>query len=155
MAGNAPFSTAAGETILKGLLQALDLSVPQFCAETGLGYSAIQRVYNGETKRITQPVYDAIKRTYPHVRDEYLKRAEMPIFDNDADEPSDESFNIVHILRDARRVLEDATRRAEALDVREQELNERSKRLDERAATLDRLTLLALQQKQGETPQNA
>lgn len=114
----------------------------------------MQRLYNGETKRITQPVYNAIKKTYPHIRDEYLRDAELPIFDNEVNDGAKNEFNIINILRDARKVLEDATSRAEVLDKREQELNERSRRLDERAARLDELTLLALQHKQAETGEN-
>lgn len=151
MAGQFPFSSVAGEVIIKGLLAKLDMTIPQLSAATGLGYSALQRLYNGETKRLTKPVYDALKRRWPHLRDEYLKSAELPIFDNEDETPKD-SFNIIDILQNARRILDDAVKRSNELKLYEQELNERSRRLDERAAQLDKITLLALQREADENP---
>lgn len=151
MAGQFPFSSASGSLIIKGLLAKLDLTVPQLCQETGLGYSAMQRLYNGETKRLSQQVYDALKKRWPHLRDDYLKRAELPIFDNEDEKPPKDTFNIIEILQDARRLLDDATRRTDELKKWEADLTERSRRLDERAAQLDKITLLALQRND---PQN-
>ena len=127
------------------------MTIPQLSAATGLGYSALQRLYNGETKRLTKPVYDALKRRWPHLRDEYLKSAELPIFDNE-DETTKDSFNIIDILQNARRILDDAVKRSNELKLYEQELNERSRRLDERAAQLDKITMLALQREADENP---
>lgn len=151
MAGQFPFSSVAGEVIIKGLLAKLDMTIPQLSAATGLGYSALQRLYNGETKRLTKPVYDALKKRWPHLRDEYLKSAELPIFDNEDETPKD-SFNIIDILQNARRILDDAVKRSNELKLYEQELAERSRRLDERAAQLDKITLLALQRESDENP---
>lgn len=149
MAGQFPYSSVAGEIIIKGILAKLDMTIPQLCAATGLGYSALQRLYNGETKRLSQPVYEALKKRWPHLRDEYLRTAELPVFDNEDEKPQD-TFNIIDILQNARRLLDAATQRTEELKAWEQELAERSRRLDERAAQLDQITLHALQRDNAE-----
>lgn len=149
MAGQFPYSSVAGEIIIKGILAKLDMTIPQLCAATGLGYSALQRLYNGETKRLSQPVYEALKKRWPHLRDEYLRTAELPVFDNEDEKPQD-TFNIIDILQNARRLLDAATQRTEELKAWEQELAERSRRLDERAAQLDQITLHALQRDSAE-----
>jgi len=151
MAGQFPYSSAAGEIIIKGILAKLDMTIPQLSAATGLGYSALQRLYNGETKRITQPVYDALKKRWPHLRDEYLKSAELPVFDNEDETPKD-SFSIIDILQNARRILDDVVQRSNELKRYEQELNERARRLDERAAQLDQIALQSLQRDDADNP---
>lgn len=144
MAGQFPYSYESGEIIIKGLLAKLGMTISQLCSETDLSYTSMQRIYNGETKKLSLQVYEKLKKRWPHLRDEYLKYAYTPIFDNEEEESSSDNFNIVEVINNARKILEAANKKAEELKQWEQELAERSKRLDERAASLDRITYLAL-----------
>lgn len=146
MAGQFPYSNASGEIILKGILQKLEITISQLEKETGLSYSLLQRIYNGETKKITIPVYEALKSRYPSLRDEYLKNATLPIFiDEESDDPDSENdVDIISILNSARQILKSAERKEDQLKEKERmlkdwetRLEDRSKILDQRATDLD------------------
>lgn len=99
MAGQFPFSNVSGQVILKGILEKLDLTISQLEKETGLSYSSLQRIYNGETKKITMPVYYALKEWKPSLRDEYLRDAILPMFDTDEEpEQVEEDKNAIDII---------------------------------------------------------
>lgn len=139
MAGQFPFSNASGQVILKGILEKLQITISQLEKETGLSYSSLQRIFNGETKKITIPVYTALKEWQPKLRDEYLRDAQLPIFDTDEEneeEPEDD-INIISILNNARQILEMARDKEQRLKDIEDRLEARSKELDKRASELD------------------
>lgn len=138
MANNAAFSNASGEIILKGILEKLEITISQLEKETGLSYSSLQRIFNGETKKITLPVYNALKEWKPSLRDEYLRDAQLPIFDDeDPESPQTNDVDIISILNNSRRILELAEQKETFLKEWEKRLDERSKALDQRAKDLD------------------
>lgn len=138
MANNFAFSNASGEIILKGILDKLAITISQLEKETGLSYSSLQRIYNGETKKISLPVYTALKEWKPSLRDEYLRDAQLPIFDDeDPDSPKTDDIDIISILNNARRILELAEQKESFLKDWEKRLDERTKILDQRAKDLD------------------
>lgn len=138
MAMQYPFSNASGEVILKGILDKLQITISQLEKETGLSYSSLQRIFNGETKKISMPVYTALKNWKPSLRDEYLRDAQLPIFDNDEDNdiPSGD-VDIISILNNARAILDLAEQKEASLKDWEQRLEQRTRILDQRAKDLD------------------
>jgi len=137
MAGQFPYSNASGQLILKSILDKLQITISQLEKETGLSYSSLQRIYNGETKKITMPVYSALKERYPTMRDEFLKDATFPIFDDDEDVTEENNIDIIYILRDARKILDACIERQQYLSDLEVRLIKRTEELDERAKNLD------------------
>jgi len=139
MAGQFPYSNAPGEIIIKGILQKLEITISQLEKETGLSYTLLQRIYNGETKKISIPVYEALKVRYPSLRDEYLKNATLPIFqDEESDDPDSENdVDIISILNSARQILKSAERKEDQLKEKEAKLKEWEARLEERTQKLD------------------
>lgn len=148
MAGQFPFSNASGDVILKGILEKLQITISQLEKETGLSYSSLQRIYNGETKKITLPVYTALKEWNPSLRDEYLRDAQLPIFDYEApDAPLSDDVDIISILNNARKILQLAEQKEMYLKEWESRLIERSKILDQRAKDMDSTMSMLLLQK--------
>lgn len=138
MANKFAFSNASGEIILKGILDKLAITISQLEKETGLSYSSLQRIYNGETKKISLPVYTALKEWKPSLRDEYLRDAQLPIFDDeDPESPETDDVDIISILNNARRILELAEQKEAFLKDWEKRLDDRTMVLDQRARDLD------------------
>lgn len=155
MAGQFPFSNASGNIILKGILEKLQITISQLEKETGLSYSSLQRIYNGETKKISLPVYTALKEWKPSLRDEYLRDAQLPIFDNeDPDNPQSDDVDIISILNNARKILQLAEQKESYLKDWEERLDARSKELDKRARDLDLTLRLIVTGNKIETPEN-
>lgn len=155
MAGQFPFSNASGDIILKGILDKLQITISQLEKETGLSYSSLQRIYNGETKKISLPVYTALKEWNPSLRDEYLRDAQLPIFDYEApDAPLSDDVDIISILNNARKILQLAEQKENYLKEWENKLDARTKELDKRASDLDLTLRLIATGNKIETPEN-
>lgn len=133
----APYSNASGEVIIKGILDKLQITISQLEKETGLSYSALQRIYNGETKKISIPVYRALKEWKPSLRDEYLRDAQLPILEGDEENETTDNVDIISILNNARQILTLAQEKEKTLKEWEKRLDDRSKELDQRARDLD------------------
>lgn len=150
MAMQAPYSNASGEIIIKGILDKLQITISQLEKETGLTYSALQRIYNGETKKISIPVYRALKEWKPSLRDEYLRDAQLPILEGDEENETTDNVDIISILNNARQILTLAQEKEKSLKDWEKRLDDRSKELDQRARDLDATMRMMILQKNTE-----
>lgn len=137
MAMQTTYSNASGEIIIKGILDKLQITISQLEKETGLSYSALQRIYNGETKKISVPVYQALKEWNPSLRDEFLRDAQLPVLEGDEDIPTSDNVDIISILNNARQILTLAQEKENSLKDWEKRLDDRTKELDQRARDLD------------------
>lgn len=146
----APYSNASGEIIIKGILEKLQITISQLEKETGLSYSSLQRIYNGETKKISLPVYKALKEWNPSLRDEFLRDAQLPILEGDEENQTTDDVDIISILNNARQILSLAMEKEKSLKDLEKQLNDRSKELDQRARDLDMTIRMMVLQKNTE-----
>ena len=137
MAMQTPYSNAPGEIIIKGILDKLQITISQLEKETGLTYSALQRIYNGETKKISVPVYQALKEWNPSLRDEFLRDAQLPVLEGDEGLHTSDDVDIISILNNARQIMTLAQEKESSLKEWEKRLDERTKELDQRARELD------------------
>lgn len=147
MAMKLPYSNASGKIIIKGILDKLQITISQLEKETGLSYSALQRIYNGETKKISLPVYKALKEWNPALRDEYLRDAQLPILEGDEENEENSNVDILSILNNAREILSLANEKERSLKELEKRLEERTKELDQRARDLDATMRMMILQK--------
>lgn len=150
MAMQTTFSNASGEIIIKGILDKLQITISQLEKETGLTYSALQRIYNGETKKISVPVYNALKQWNPSLRDEFLRDAQLPVLIEDEDSNTTDNVDIISILNSARQILALAQEKETRLKALEKSLDERTKELDQRARELDVTMRMMLLHKKAE-----
>ncbi len=133
MAGQFKYSIGeAGQKIIKAIMETKGFTSVAQLAETlkGVSYSGLNRIYNGETKEITIPVYTALKEAFPDLRDEFLKTGERPIYEND------EIFTAEAKSVDLIKMQQDLEKKMAELQHREVQLNERARILDSKEAKL-------------------